>query len=1076
MIGIGAVELAILGLVCLLMIGLPLVLLLVLLPVVRRSSPPAAAPHRPAPAPSPSPQEVLRSRFFVAPTSGPTRECPRCGAPLPADAPEGLCPACLLAGGISDEALTPTTSGHDSGPHANAIRAEDLAAAFPQLEILELLGQGGMGTVFKVRQKNLDRLAALKVIPPQAALDPTFAERFAREARALARLNHAHIVTVYDFGQAGSFYFLLMEFVDGCSLRQLMQTERIAPREALAIVPQVCDALQYAHDQGIVHRDIKPENVLIDRSGRVKIADFGLAKLLRTTPADFTLTQTQQVMGTPRYMAPEQIERPLAVDHRADIYSLGVVLYEMLTGELPIGRFAPPSQKVQVDVRLDEIVLRALEKEPERRYQRVSEVKTELESVVTLPASGPAPASWPAQPNVREAEAVQRAVAVARAAQSPPLGIVLAVAIGMVLGMLMMGAGVALAAVPLFGPWDIDVWPFLGAGAGVLLGGAGAFFGSYNAYRQLAGAVDLMNCREITWFDYVLLAFAAVGVLILLPGLSGLLTNSAEEHVYPMLVIGGVIAFQGMMGMLWRWGARQKAIAAPGDKLCSPTQQARQPVRPGFLLAAVVPSLAIAGVWSLVLADMHFLTSHWPQKSDHVMEMTQSTQPWKSDGPEGIQVRPGERIVVPMRGDHRGAAIRSLWIAACHSVTMVLLGLALWRKIGPRRTSGGFPPELTVAPPFGHPVWPLIVAVVSFTTLVLPWVRLHLDDVAADPAFKIQLTPGTNYYGDTVRFITGMPQGERYVAPGYKNTGGAAAAILCVAGAVLAAGTSLGRPLTMRVQGGLAIAAGVIAVVILLAMANQLGERDETLIHDAITQRNLARTISGFDVGPGGGPALVLQEYVNVSPAVGLYLAAGMSGLLILIGATQWAWHVGAPQTEGVTSARPAAVMMPVKLPPADDRESIRQQVRGPGAGLIVSGVAGLMLPVLMCTAIPLSWAIALPVPEYGAVTQAAAPVASIGTPHPPIILAQTGQMGSPTWVGMLGIIVVAAIGLLTVPSSLLLILGGMKMRQLRSYGLAVLAAIAALLPLGPQWLISLPMGIWALAVLARADVKAAFE
>src|SRR5438046_4632572 len=172
-----------------------------------------------------------------------------------------------------------------------------------------------------------------------------------------------------------------MELVHGVNLRQLEQSRRLAPTEALGIVPKICEALQYAHEEGIVHRDIKPGNILLDKKGRVKIADLGLAKLLDTEAIDFTLTRSQQVMGTPHYMAPEQIEKPQFVDHRADIYSLGVVFYEMLTGELPLGRFAAPSQKVQVDVRLDEVVLRSLEKEPERRYQQASQVKSDVESV-----------------------------------------------------------------------------------------------------------------------------------------------------------------------------------------------------------------------------------------------------------------------------------------------------------------------------------------------------------------------------------------------------------------------------------------------------------------------------------------------------------------------------------------------------------------------------------------------------------------------------------------------------------------------------------------------------------------------
>jgi tRNA A-37 threonylcarbamoyl transferase component Bud32 len=265
----------------------------------------------------------------------------------------------------------------------------EIAKLFPQLEVIELVGCGGMGIVYKVRQKHLDRVVALKILPPSIARDAAFAERFQREAKALAKLNHPHIIGVYDFGRTfgakdGWFYFL-MEFVDGVNLRQMVHAGSLQPHEALAIVPQICEALQYAHDQGIVHRDIKPENILVDRQGRVKIADFGLAKLVNAASADFRLTGTHQALGTPLYMAPEQIERTTPVDHRADIYSLGVVFYEMLTGELPLGRFAPPSKKVHIDVRLDDVVLRTLEKEPDLRYQQVSQVQTEVESIARHP-------------------------------------------------------------------------------------------------------------------------------------------------------------------------------------------------------------------------------------------------------------------------------------------------------------------------------------------------------------------------------------------------------------------------------------------------------------------------------------------------------------------------------------------------------------------------------------------------------------------------------------------------------------------------------------------------------------------
>jgi tetratricopeptide (TPR) repeat protein/predicted Ser/Thr protein kinase len=318
-------------------------------------------------------------------------KCPQCGTPLPAGALAGLCPACLLRAGAAADTVS------EPKPAFNPPTVAELSAKFPQLEILELIGKGGMGAVYKARQRQLDRFVALKILPPGIGDDPAFAERFAREARALARLNHPGIVTIYDFGRADGLFYFFMEFVDGVNLRQLLHGGRVSPREALAIVPQICDALQFAHDQGIVHRDIKPENILLDRRGRVKVADFGLAKIMAGQggePAPAApgaapgplLTESGKIMGTPQYMAPEQKEHPDAVDHRADIYALGVVFYQMLTGELPGTKIEPPSSKVQIDVRLDEVVLRALERKPELRYQQASVLKTQVETIVQTPA------------------------------------------------------------------------------------------------------------------------------------------------------------------------------------------------------------------------------------------------------------------------------------------------------------------------------------------------------------------------------------------------------------------------------------------------------------------------------------------------------------------------------------------------------------------------------------------------------------------------------------------------------------------------------------------------------------------
>ncbi len=303
-------------------------------------------------------------------------QCPACGAALPANAPQGLCPKCLLLGVAS-----PTEPG-GAGPsqRPSPPSRDAVAAAFPQLEILELIGQGGMGCVFKARQPQLNRIVALKILPEALGRDPAFAARFTREAQALASLSHPNIVTIHDFGQAGGFFFLLMEFVDGVNLRQALHAGRFTPEQALVIVPPLCDALQFAHDRGIVHRDIKPENLLLDRAGRVKIADFGIAKMLGSDTSSIGVAETQPA-GTPGYMAPEQKSAPRTVDSRADIYSLGVVFYEMLTGELPADKLQPPSRKVQIDVRLDEIVLRALETTPAMRYQTAAELRTQIETM-----------------------------------------------------------------------------------------------------------------------------------------------------------------------------------------------------------------------------------------------------------------------------------------------------------------------------------------------------------------------------------------------------------------------------------------------------------------------------------------------------------------------------------------------------------------------------------------------------------------------------------------------------------------------------------------------------------------------
>lgn len=263
--------------------------------------------------------------------------------------------------------------------------AEGLSAAIPAYEVESLLGRGGMGAVYRAVQRSLKRTVAIKVLQPTADDELKFAERFRHEAETLARLNHPGIVHIHDFGEtADGLLYLVMEYVDGTDVHRLIQANgRLSEDYALAVTAHVCDALAYAHSRGVVHRDIKPANVLIDQEGKVKVADFGLAKMVDPI-FDSGLTMSNVALGTPDFVAPEVLSMGMTVDHRADLYAVGVMLYQMLTGELPRGLFKLPSQKYQeIDPRLDGVICRALEPDREERYQSAVEVRAELIDINT---------------------------------------------------------------------------------------------------------------------------------------------------------------------------------------------------------------------------------------------------------------------------------------------------------------------------------------------------------------------------------------------------------------------------------------------------------------------------------------------------------------------------------------------------------------------------------------------------------------------------------------------------------------------------------------------------------------------
>jgi len=253
----------------------------------------------------------------------------------------------------------------------------------------------------KARQPDLDRIVAIKILPSSKDDQFNFKERFRREAKAMARLQHPGIITVFEFGETESndndpLLYIVMEYVEGADLNYLIKSSTLDMSQVLVVVTQICDALQYAHDQNIIHRDIKPANIMLDMSGNVKIADFGLAKIISTeTSPEPDLTRSNVVMGTLDYLAPEQMETGATVDQRADLYALGVLIYEMLTGKAPRGAFVLPSEKLEgLDPRVDHLIIRAMATDPSDRFQSADELSTAILKIGTPePEPEPEPVS-----------------------------------------------------------------------------------------------------------------------------------------------------------------------------------------------------------------------------------------------------------------------------------------------------------------------------------------------------------------------------------------------------------------------------------------------------------------------------------------------------------------------------------------------------------------------------------------------------------------------------------------------------------------------------------------------------------
>lgn len=258
---------------------------------------------------------------------------------------------------------------------------EDLAPLFPGYEIGYLIATGGMGAVYRALQKSLDRAVAIKILPKEFSDDAAFREGFEAEAKAMARLNHPNLISVYDFGEAGGMLFIIMEYVHGESLYHAAHGTAIDPAEVIRLVTGICNGLAHAHENGIIHRDIKPSNILLDLNAQPKIGDFGLAR-----PIEHKIAEGDEIYGTPHYTAPEVISSPNSVGYRADIFSVGVMLHELLTGRLPADDRKLASSIARCDHRFDAIIRRATEKLPANRYLNALDIIKDLNVIAASSA------------------------------------------------------------------------------------------------------------------------------------------------------------------------------------------------------------------------------------------------------------------------------------------------------------------------------------------------------------------------------------------------------------------------------------------------------------------------------------------------------------------------------------------------------------------------------------------------------------------------------------------------------------------------------------------------------------------
>ena len=306
--------------------------------------------------------------------------CPSCGSAQEENLlVNGLCPSCVARSmksgllGLLDEP---------------AAEKEAVALQIDGYEVHEFIGGGGMGEVYRAKRLHDGQTVAIKVVAGRLTRDPEVTARFENEVSAMSQLSHEHVVRVLDQGETtDGRHYLVSEFIDGCDLRRLLKAQRLEPAKAFEIFDKVCTGIAHAHERGIVHRDIKPANILVGSDGTVKIADFGLAKTLVDDSHWYGFTQTRDTFGTPYYIAPEVTRQAGVANQRSDVYALGVLLYELLCGAVPMGQYTPLSQRIDIDKRIDSILAEALADDPQRRTASVADLAASVRKIATAQAS-----------------------------------------------------------------------------------------------------------------------------------------------------------------------------------------------------------------------------------------------------------------------------------------------------------------------------------------------------------------------------------------------------------------------------------------------------------------------------------------------------------------------------------------------------------------------------------------------------------------------------------------------------------------------------------------------------------------